>query len=81
MTALIGMVAAASALATPLPPLPAEGLVLSQGDGITLVNLQGRRLGHVDGLRFATEYALNSASRACATDRDGSGRSTSAGTG
>jgi hypothetical protein len=60
MTALIGIVAAAAALATPLPPLPAEGLVLSRADGITFVNLQGRRLGHVDGLRFAPEYALNS---------------------
>jgi hypothetical protein len=60
MTALIGIVAAAAALATPLPPLPAEGLVLRRADGITFVNLQGRRLGHLDGLRFATEYALNS---------------------
>jgi hypothetical protein len=60
MTALIGIVAAAAALATPLPPLPAEGLILRRADGITFVNLQGRRLGHVDGLRFATEYALNS---------------------
>jgi hypothetical protein len=60
MTALIGVVAAAAALTTPLPPLPAQGLVLGQGTGITLIDLRGRRLGHVEGLRFATEYALNS---------------------
>jgi hypothetical protein len=60
MTALIGVVAAAAALTTPLPPLPTQGLVLSEPTGITFVDLRGRKLGRVDGLRFATEYALNS---------------------
>jgi hypothetical protein len=60
MRALLGIVAVAAALASPLPPLPAQGVVLSKGDGIAFVDLRGRRLGHVDGLRFATEYALNS---------------------
>jgi hypothetical protein len=60
MTALIGVVVAAASLATPLPPLPAEGLVLDAPSGITFVDLRGRRLGHVDGLRFTREYALNS---------------------
>lgn len=60
MTALLGIVAAAAALATPLPPLPAEGLVVNETTGLTFVDLSGRRLGHVDGMRSATEYALAS---------------------
>jgi hypothetical protein len=71
MTALIGIVAAAAAFVTPLPPLPAQGLVLSQGNGITFVDLRGRKLGHVDGLRLATEYALSSG---VPRFRDGDGR-------
>jgi hypothetical protein len=60
MTALLGIVATAAVLATPLPPLPAEGLVVNETTGLTFVDLSGRRLGHVDGMRFATEYALAS---------------------
>jgi hypothetical protein len=71
MTALMGIVVAAAALAMPLPPLPAQGLVLSQGNGITFVDLDGRRLGRVGGLRFATESALNSG---VPRFRDGQGR-------
>jgi hypothetical protein len=63
MTALIGVVVATAALATPLPPLPAQGLVLSQGNSITFVDLDGRWLGRVGGLRFATEYAQRRARR------------------
>jgi hypothetical protein len=71
ITALIGIVAAAAALTSPHPPLPAQGLVLSDGAGITFIDLRGRRLGHVDGMRFATEYALSSG---VPRFRDGHGR-------
>jgi hypothetical protein len=55
MTAVLGIFAAAAALAAPVPALTPQGLVVSERDGITFVNFGGRRLGHVNGLRFAWE--------------------------
>ncbi len=57
MTVASGVLAAAL-LASPLPPpqLPAQGLVMSDRNGITFVDLTGRRLGAVAGLRFADDY-------------------------
>jgi hypothetical protein len=60
MTAVAAIFAAASLLAAPLPPLPPQGLVVSQVGGLKMVSLSGRALAQVKGLRFATEYALNS---------------------
>ncbi len=55
MTGALGIVAAASLLAAPLPALPPQGLVLAEAGGVTFVDLTGKRLGRVDGLRFAWE--------------------------
>src|SRR6266542_6395421 len=55
MTGALGIVAAASLLAAPLPALPPQGLVLAEAGGVTFVDLTGKRLGRMDGLRFAWE--------------------------
>jgi hypothetical protein len=60
MMAVAGILAAASLVAAPLPALPPQGLVLSEGSGLTFIALSGRRLAHIDGLRFESEYVLNS---------------------
>jgi hypothetical protein len=54
MIAPVGVFLAAATLSAPVPAaLPAQGLVVSDRGGITFVDFGGRRLGHVNGLRFA----------------------------
>jgi hypothetical protein len=54
MIAPVGVLVAAATLAAPVPAaLPAQGLVVSEGGGISFVDFGGKRLGHVNGLRFA----------------------------
>jgi hypothetical protein len=54
MIAPVGVFLAAATLSAPVPAaLPAQGLVVSERGGITFVDFGGRRLGHVNGLRFA----------------------------
>jgi hypothetical protein len=60
MTAVSGVFAAASLLVAPVPALPAQGLAVADARGISFVDLAGKRLGRLEGLRFATEYVINS---------------------
>jgi hypothetical protein len=55
---VIALVASAAALAGPpaLPPLPAQGLAVTDPRGITLLDLRGRRLARLGGHRFVVEY-------------------------
>jgi hypothetical protein len=55
---VIALVASAAALAGPpaLPPLPAQGLAVTDPRGITLVDLRGRRVARLAGYKFVTEY-------------------------
>lgn len=55
MSVALGVLAAASTLATPLPALPAQGLVVAEPGGITFVSASGRRLGHLRGFHFAPQ--------------------------
>jgi hypothetical protein len=59
MIASVGVfVAAATIAGARVPALPSQGIVVSDRSGITFVDLGGTRLGHVDGLHFASEYVL-----------------------
>lgn len=74
MVAALGVAAAATALAVPsgtVPPLPSQGLAVSAPDGVTLIDVRGRRLARLPGLRFEPEYVLNSGLPRL---RDGRGR-------
>jgi hypothetical protein len=55
MNGVFAVLAAAAALATPLPTLPAEGLAISDARGVTFVDLGGRRLGSLPEMRFAND--------------------------
>jgi hypothetical protein len=56
MIAPVGALIAAATLAAPVPAaLPAQGLVVSERGGLSFVDFGGRRLGHVNGLRFASQ--------------------------
>jgi hypothetical protein len=65
MTGMLGVFAAAAALAAPtppegqqLPPLPARGLALETVAGVELQTLRGRRLGVLKGLNLALDKAV-----------------------
>ena len=56
MIAPVGVLIAAATVAAPVPAaLPAQGLVVSERGGISFVDFGSRRLGHVNGLRFASQ--------------------------
>jgi hypothetical protein len=59
MTAVAGLFAAASLLVVPLPPLPPQGLDVSQVGGLKIVSLSGRTLAQVKGLRRPCDRALH----------------------
>ena len=57
---LAHLLATAAAFATPaLPPLPAQGLAVSDPHGITLIDTRGRRLARLTGYRPVVEYVQN----------------------
>jgi hypothetical protein len=49
----LGVLAAASALAIPLPKLPAQGVAVADRGGVTFVDFAGRRLARLPGYQFA----------------------------
>src|SRR5256885_5134106 len=57
MNVVVGVLAAASALAGGVPALPAQGLAISGRDGIAFVDLSGRERWRLPGLRFANDTA------------------------
>lgn len=70
---LAALIATTAALAAPsaLPPLPRQGLAVSNGTRVTLFDLRGRRVARLEGYRFVTEYVLNGGLPRL---RDGAGR-------
>ena len=52
MSVALGVLAAAASLVQ-VPALPASGLAISDARGIAFVDLNGRRLGMIEGFRFA----------------------------
>jgi hypothetical protein len=56
MNGVLAVLTAAVALATPVPRLPAEGMAISDVRGVTFVDLKGRRLGTLAGMRFADDF-------------------------
>jgi hypothetical protein len=63
MVAALGALAVAAALTAPgngLPQLPTQGLLVATPGGVNVLNVNGRTLARLEGLRFEPEYVLNS---------------------